>query len=200
MGKRKTTRDKVQDSAEEVATEEQQETAEIHQEDTKDEAVAVEAEQDELERLREELERAESDAAEYYDRYLRLAADFENYKKRIAREVAHRVQEANGGLMSKLVPVLDNFERALNHSEEETDFESFRKGVEMIFEQMKAVLEKEGLVPIDAVGQPFDPNLHEAMMQMESEEYETGTVMEEVEKGYKLNDRVLRHSKVTVSK
>ncbi len=146
------------------------------------------------------LEKAQAEAAQHRDRWMRLAAEFDNYKRRSARQFGELVQFANERLVTQLLPVLDNFERALNHEGDDETLESFQKGVEMIFGQLHDVLEGEGLNPFDSVGKPFDPNIHDAIMQMESEEHESGTVMEEVQKGYTLGDRVLRHTKVVVSK
>ena len=146
------------------------------------------------------LEKAQIEAAGHHDRWMRLAAEFDNYKRRSARQFGELVQSANERLVTQLLPVLDNFERALNHEGDDETLESFRKGVEMIFGQLHGVLDGEGLKPFDSVGKPFDPNIHDAIMQMESEEHESGTVMEEVQKGYTLGDRVLRHTKVVVSK
>lgn len=146
------------------------------------------------------LEKAQTEAAGHHDRWMRLAAEFDNYKRRSARQFGELVQSANERLVTQLLPVLDNFERALNHEGDDETLESFRKGVEMIFGQLHGVLDGEGLKPFDSVGKPFDPNIHDAIMQMESAEHESGTVMEEVQKGYTLGDRVLRHTKVVVSK
>jgi molecular chaperone GrpE len=146
------------------------------------------------------LEKAQTEAAGHHDRWMRLAAEFENYKRRSARQFGELVQSANERLVMQLLPVLDNFELALNHEGDDESLESFQKGVEMIFGQLHDVLESEGLKPFDSVGKPFDPNIHDAVMQMESEEHESGMVVEEVQKGYTLGDRVLRHTKVVVSK
>ena len=146
------------------------------------------------------LEKAQAEAAQHHDRWMRLAAEFDNYKRRSARQFGELVQSANERLVTQLLPVLDNFSLALNHEGDDETLESFRQGVEMIFGQLHDVLESEGLKPFDSVGKPFDPNIHDAIMQMESEEHESGTVVEEVQKGYTLGDRVLRHTKVVVSK
>ncbi|RKY70500.1 MAG: nucleotide exchange factor GrpE [Candidatus Latescibacterota bacterium] len=167
------------------------------------EAQDKQAEEEAEEKTGEEqtpLEKAQAEAAQYYDRWMRLAAEFDNYKRRSARQFAELVQSANERLVTQLLPVLDNFERALNHEGDDETLESFRKGVEMIFGQLHDVLKAEGLKSFDSVGKPFDPNIHDAIMQMESEEHESGTVMEEVQKGYTLGDKVLRHTKVVVSK
>ena len=167
------------------------------------EAQDKQAEEEAEEKTGEEqtpLEKAQAEAAQYYDRWMRLAAEFDNYKRRSARQFAELVQSANERLVTQLLPVLDNFERALNHEGDDETLESFRKGVEMIFGQLHDVLKAEGLKSFDSVGKPFDPNIHDAIMQMESEEHESGTVLEEVQKGYTLGDKVLRHTKVVVSK
>lgn len=149
---------------------------------------------------KEELEKARAEAAEKHERLLRLAAEFENYKKRVNREFASLIKTANEALITQMLPVLDNFERALNHAKGTDDFDSFRKGVEMIYSQFQDVLKKQGLQPIEAVGKPFDPNYHEAMMQVDSDKHGPDTVVEELEKGYTLNNKVIRHTRVIVSK
>ncbi|MCK5119400.1 MAG: nucleotide exchange factor GrpE, partial [Candidatus Latescibacteria bacterium] len=108
------------------------------------------------------LEKAQTEAAGHHDRWMRLAAEFDNYKRRSARQFGELVQSANERLVTQLLPVLDNFERALNHEGDDETLESFRKGVEMIFGQLHGVLDGEGLKPFDSVGKPFDPNIHDA--------------------------------------
>ena len=186
-------------AAEEVEAEVKPEVkaeAEVEEQDERAEE-GVEEKEEEQESA---LEKAKAEAAQHHDRWMRLAAEFENFRKRSSRQFAELVQSANERLVAQLLPVLDNFERALDHQGDEETLESFRKGVEMIFGQLQNVLETEGLKPLDSVGKPFDPDVHDAMMQIESKEHESGTIVEEVEKGYTLNDRVLRHAKVVVSK
>lgn len=140
---------------------------------------------------------------ELEDKLLRVAAEFDNYKKRIARQFEEMIRSANDKILVELLDVVDNFERALQHSNDDTDntdFEALRKGTELIFNQMTSLLGKYDITPIEAVGQPFDPNLHEALMQVESDEYPEGVVAMEMSRGYKQGNRVLRHSKVGVSK
>jgi molecular chaperone GrpE len=153
----------------------------------------VSAEEAEAERLQARIDELE-------DQLLRIAADFENYRKRTARQYEQQVKQANERLLSDLLEIVDNFERALSTENGENAPESFRKGVEMIFIQLTTLLTKYEVTPIDAVGQPFDPNLHEAVMQVDSDEYSEGMVALEVSKGYMLGDKVLRHSKVGVSR
>ena len=137
---------------------------------------------------------------ELEDRLLRLAAEYENYRKRSAREFQYLCQNANENIILKLLDTLDNFERALDAAKNSTDYESFRQGVELIYTHLKELLEKEGLKEIEAVCKPFDPNFHEAVTQCQSEEHEEGIVADEMCKGYMLNEKLLRPSKVVVSK
>ena len=158
--------------------------------------------------LKERLEKAEKEYKELEDRLLRLAAEFDNYKKRTAREFQSIIKNANEELISQLVETLDNFQRALdsasrsksNSTKNFNDFDSFHKGVELIYQHFIEILRKEGLKEIKAKGEKFDPYLHEAVMQQESDEFPEGVVMDEISKGYILNDKVIRHSKVIVSK
>jgi molecular chaperone GrpE len=154
----------------------------------------------EVESLRDQLAESEGKAKQLEDRLLRLAAEYDNYRKRTAREFEYLCQNANENLISKLLDTLDNFERALDSAKNSGDYESFRKGVELIYTHLKELLEKEGLKPIEAVCKPFDPNYHEAVTQCESEEHDEGIVADEMCKGYMLNEKLLRPSKVMVSK
>jgi molecular chaperone GrpE len=134
------------------------------------------------------------------DQYLRLAAEFDNYKKRTAREFGDIIKSANTRLLFSLVEIMDNFERALSPDAGSGDDDAYRRGVELIYNQLGDLLQKEGITAIESVGQVFDPNYHEALMQMESDEYEEGIVCKEVQKGYQINNKVLRHARVVVSK
>ena len=158
--------------------------------------------------LKERLEKSEKEYKELEDRLLRLAAEFDNYKKRTAREFQSIIKNANEELISRLVETLDNFQRALdsasrsksNSTKNSNDFDSFHKGVELIYQHFREILRKQGLKEIKAIGEPFDPHFHEAVMQRESDEFPEGTVIDEISRGYILNDKVIRHSKVIVSK
>lgn len=145
------------------------------------------------------LEQLRVVAEENNQRYLRTQADFENFRRRTRVEKEELAKYASAKLLEQLVPVLDNFERALTVSKDSNDYDSFAKGVDMIFRQFEQVLTQEGLSPIEAVGQPFNPEFHQAIMQVESEEHEEGIVVEEIQKGYKLKDKVLRPAMVKVS-
>lgn len=156
--------------------------------------------QTEIDLLKERLAKSEGQVKELEDRLLRLAAEYDNYRKRTAREFEAICQNANENLILKILDTLDNFERALDSAKNSTDYENFRKGVELIYTHLKELLKKEGLKEIEAVCKPFDPNYHEAVTQCESEEHEEGIVADEMCKGYMLNDKLLRPSKVVVSK
>jgi molecular chaperone GrpE len=150
--------------------------------------------------LREQLKAKEDEAKTNYDRFLRQTADLENFKKRANREREDASRFANEGLVKELLPVVDNLERAISHTKEGGDGESFVEGVEMILKGLIDALAKHGVVQITSVGQPFDPQLHEAMAQVESADHEPNTVLQEHQKGYLLKDRLLRPSLVTVVK
>lgn len=145
-------------------------------------------------------EEYETKLKEQEDRYLRLAAEFENYKKRTARQFEQMTIQSAERIITPLLEVVDNFSRALEAAEKSSDFDSLKKGTELILQQIKAVFDREGLEEIPAVGEPFDPNLHEAMMQVESDEHDEGIIVQEIIRGYKLKGRVIRHSRVAVSK
>ena len=154
----------------------------------------------EVESLSEELERVSSELDETKDKFLRGLADFDNYRKRVAREREQLVRCANEDLIKRMLEVVDNLERALDAAAETHDLGAFKKGVELIYEHLKEVLTKEGLCPIACLGETFDPNFHEAVMAIEKEGEDSDKVIEEVQKGYTLDGRVIRPSKVVVSK
>jgi molecular chaperone GrpE len=134
------------------------------------------------------------------DEYLRLAAEFDNYKKRTTRDYVSLVKTANEGLIVELLELLDNFERAFKSREENSDAEAYHKGVSLLYDKLLGVLSREGLKRFDSVGQVFDPRLHEAVMQVEDDEAEPDTVATELQAGYTLNDKVIRHARVGVVK
>lgn len=150
--------------------------------------------------LEAELKQSKDQAEEYYNHLQRLQADFDNYRKRTQKEKEETVKYATERILEGLLPILDNFERAVNSSKTNQDFDAFSQGVDMILKQMQNTLAKEGLAAIEAVGQPFDPKLHDAVLQVDSEEHPENTVVEELQKGYYLKDKVLRPSMVKVSR
>ncbi len=135
---------------------------------------------------------------EHEQKFLRLSADFANYKRRVEKEKSDIYRSANERLMVSLLSVIDNMERALSHAEESSK-ESFVSGVEMVFKNMMEVVAKEGLKDIEAMDQPFDPNQHHAVMTEAKEGYDSDYVIAVLQKGYLLNDKVIRHAMVKVS-
>lgn len=152
----------------------------------------------ELEDLRAEAAKAK----EHWEKLVRTAADFDNYKKRAARERQDAVKYANESLVEKLIPVMDTFEMAMTaaNSAQAGEMQSFQAGVNMIYQQLKRVLVEAGIEEIDASAQPFDPNLHEAVSQQETAEVPEGRVVQQLRKGYKLRDRLVRPASVVVAK
>lgn len=154
----------------------------------------------ELAKLREQLESKMKEAKENYDRYLRQVAELENFRKRAGRERDDAIRFANEALVKDLLPVVDNLERAVAHSKDGGNGKPLVEGVEMVLKAFFDILAKHGVVPIAAVGRPFDPEKHEAMAQIESGTHEPNTVVEEYHKGYLLRDRLLRPALVSVAK
>jgi molecular chaperone GrpE len=150
------------------------------------------------------LEDRAAKADEHWDRLLRTAADLENFKKRAARERIEAAQSAGAALLLKLLPVLDHLEMAQAAAQEaaapQGGIESLQAGVAMIQQQLKGILAESGLEEIDAGGKPFDPTLHEAVSQMESADVPEGWVVQQLRKGYKLRDRLLRPATVIVAR
>lgn len=132
-------------------------------------------------------------------KYLRLMAEFQNYKKRVAKEKSDIHSYANEKIVTELLEVLDNFERALA-TDNSTDVEGYAQGMKLIFDQLLGVLTKSGLVEMKALGEEFDPNMHNAVMTADSEEYDSNKVCSVLQKGYTLNGKVIRPSMVTVAK
>jgi len=150
--------------------------------------------------LEEKLQAAERQAQENHDRFLRVAAELDNFRKRKEREIGDLRKYANQTLLKELLAVVDNLERALAASRETSEPEGLRDGVEMTLKELLKIFEKFGVQPIEALQQPFDPNLHEAVMQESSDAVPANTVVKELQKGYLLRDRLLRPSMVVVSK
>ncbi len=150
----------------------------------------------------EELKERAAKADEHWDRLLRTTADFDNFKKRAAREKQDAIKYANESLLQKLIPILDNFEMAQSATQAaQTDAaQSLQTGVNMIHQQLKNALSEAGLEELDASGKAFDPNLHEAVSQQETNDHPEGQVVQQLRKGYKFRDRLLRPASVVVAK
>jgi len=138
-------------------------------------------------------------AEEHQQRLLRVQADYDNFRRRTRQEKEELYKYAASDLLEKLLPVLDNFDRALATAQGGSDYDALLKGIDMIFRQFQQVLEQTGLTSMEAVGQPFNPEYHEAVMKVEDEEHEEGIVLEELQKGYMFKDKVLRPAMVKVS-
>jgi molecular chaperone GrpE len=148
-----------------------------------------------------ELRAKAAKADEHWDKYVRSTADFDNFKKRAARERTEAIRYANEGLLEKRLPIGDNFEAALAAANASaTNVESLKTGVQMIYTQLKSFLSDAGLEEIDALGKAFDPNLHEAVSQQPSAEVQEGQVLQQMRKGYKYRDRLIRPAMVVVAK
>lgn len=188
-------------------SEEQKKEAQTPEDEVKKEAGSAEAtetpEEDNAPEAENTEEKAEEKTEEKADdgneKYVRLMADFQNYKKRVAKEKNDIREYATEKLVMELLPVLDNFERALAASAED-DPAGYAKGMELIFTQMVTELQKSGLTEVEAEGQDFDPTKHNAVMTEENEELESGKVSKVLQKGYALNDKVIRPSMVAVTK
>jgi len=146
------------------------------------------------------LQEKEKEAAENYDKYIRAVADLENYKKRAARDKADFIKYGNENIIKDILPLVDNLDRALQHAENSGDFESFKKGLKLLQDQLLCTLEKHGVQKIECTEKEFDPNVHEAMFQIDSDAHGENKIVEELERGYILNGRLLRPAKVSVCK
>jgi molecular chaperone GrpE len=168
-----------------------------------DEAIVAEAEEetDPLQKLRQEIVVAKEEAGKNWDLYLRERADLENARKRHQRDREEAIRFANDRLLREMIPVLDNLERAVGHAEQgDDDNQGLLEGVNMTINQFRKVLEDFGVKPINALGEDFDPNLHQAMGHVETTDQAPNTVTSEFQKGYLLNDRLLRPSLVMVAR
>lgn len=142
----------------------------------------------------------EKEAADNYDKYLRTAAEFDNFRKRAAREKSEAIKYGNESLLKDLLPIVDSLDRAMEHAEGASDIKAFTEGLRLIQNQLVCLLEKCGVTKVECQNKAFDPTFHEAMLQVESNEHEDNQVVCEFEKGYVLNGRLLRPSKVSVCK
>lgn len=158
-----------------------------------------EEELNEMEKLQNEINQMKEEANKWKDKFLRKMAEFDNYKKRVEQDQLQLIKYANEKLIKDLLPIIDDFERSLTFSKDELKNNSILQGVEMVYNKFMKVLSDYGLKKIEALNQPFDFNYHEALLQVPKDGVDPLTVIEEVEKGYLLNDKVIRHSKVIVS-
>jgi molecular chaperone GrpE len=153
----------------------------------------------EMEQLKNELEEKSKKCEEYLNMLQRTAAEFDNYKKRTAKEMGSIYNDAAVDVVNAFLPVVDNIERAVQASSKETDSASLKEGIELVYRQFKEVMGKLGVEEIKSLGEIFDPNLHNAVMHVEDPEYDESVIIEEFQKGYILKDKVIRYSMVKVA-
>ncbi len=197
---------KEQEESKEVLEGEETVQPDLEVEETPEEAAAkaaaIEAEVKEAfsdENLEEKQDKKDIAIADLTDRLKRSMAEFDNFRKRSEKEKATMFDMGVGSIAEKILPVVDNFERAMEAAPKEGDGKAFAEGIAMIYNQLKKTLEDLGVKPIDCVGQPFDPNFHNAVMHVEDESLGENVVAEELLKGYMYKDSVLRHSMVKVA-
>lgn len=154
----------------------------------------------EVQVLEEKLGQAQKEVAESKDRYIRLYAEFENFRKRAQREKEEFTRFAAEQVIKDLLPILDDLERALSHAEKSQEIKGLIEGMRLVEKQWTTSLEKAGLTPFSSLGQPFDPHMHEAMAQIETDQQAPGTVVQEYRKGYRIHDRLIRPALVAVAK
>lgn len=162
--------------------------------------VAEQEPEDELTRLQKALDAKTQEAKDHLDARLRLQAEFDNFKKRKDKEIQDFRRYANEDILREMLSVADDFDRAIGAAEQTHKLEDFLKGIEMIFDKFLGALKRKGIKEIEAEGQPFNPEIHEAVMQMERDDVEEGMVVSVFQKGYMLHDRVIVAPKVAVSK
>ncbi len=154
---------------------------------------------EEVEELKAKCEEKSKQCEEYFNMLQRTAAEFDNYKKRTAREKEALYMDATGDVVAAFLPVVDNIERAIQAADNDAGGTSLKEGIELVYRQFKDVMKKLNVEVIEAVGKEFDPNLHNAVSHVDDEEYGENVVVEEFQKGYILKDKVIRHSMVKVA-
>ncbi len=155
--------------------------------------------EEKLNQAKDKVEQLEKEVLDYKDKLLRKAAEFENYKKRTENDQLNLIKYSAESFIVKLLPVVDDLERSLQHIDNAKDIDSLKQGIKLVYDKFVKVLNDQGVKPIDAVGKPFDVHYHDAMLQQPAKDVEPHTVINELEKGYMYKDRVIRHSKVIVS-
>lgn len=164
------------------------------------EDLGADAEIDELDLLNNELSEAQSKADEYMDGWQRSRAEFANYKKRVERERRQMYQNASAGIIKNYLDIMDDLKRALENRPHDGDGAAWSEGIELIYRKLQATLENEGVQPMNASGQVFDPNLHEAISLEENLNHESGEIIEVIKEGYMMEERVIRPASVRVAK
>jgi molecular chaperone GrpE len=180
---------------------EQEEIIEELEEDTQEAAPSEEAEEevDPMAELRQQLEDAQQEAGENLAGWQRAQAEFINYKKRIEREQTQLFENASARVIKRFLDVLDDLDRALQNAPENGEAAEWAAGIDLVNRKLLTILENEGVTAMETIGEMFDPNLHEAIAQEESEDHESGQIIEEIQKGYLIGERVLRAALVRVA-
>lgn len=150
--------------------------------------------------LNKEIEKLTTELDDLKDKYLRTVAEFDNYKRRRSKDIIDIIERANEQFGLEILPVIDDFERSLNSESKRKSYKLLKQGNELIYQKLISVLKKQGIEPIESVGQNFNPELHEAIMQIEDKQKPSNIVINEALKGYRLKDKVLRYSQVVVNK
>ncbi len=189
-------KDQKEPMQEQEIQEQEMENVEQEQASTDGDRRAVE----ELEALQQELVECQAKAEEYLDGWQRSRAEFMNYKKRVEREQAQTYQLAAGNILRRYLDIMDDLERALKNRPQEGEGAAWADGIDLIARKLLSYMESEGVTQMEAEGKEFDPNLHEAVTSEESDEYESGQVIEVIKQGYMIGDRVLRPAMVRVAR
>lgn len=179
----------------------EKQTAETAAEEKAEKTAAEEPQAEEEELTPEaQLKKAEDEIAEWKDKYLRQAAEFDNYRKRVVKEKADLIRNGGERMVTAILPIIDDFERAHDNMDKMEDVQAVKEGVALIIDKFLTTLKREGLEKIDAVGKPFDVDFHEAIAMVPGQPDEMrGKVLDCVQTGYMLNDKVIRHAKVAVA-
>ncbi|HKI79856.1 MAG TPA: nucleotide exchange factor GrpE [Ignavibacteriaceae bacterium] len=175
-----------------------------HDKESKEEKIKTEKSEKEIAKDNEnssdgKIESLENEIEELKDKLLRKAAEFENYKRRTENDQINLIKYGGENLILKLLPVIDDFERSMQHMENAKDVNAIKDGIKLVYDKLIKMLNDQGIKKIEAVGKPFDVDYHEALMQRKDDNFPPHTVLDELEKGYMYKDRVIRHSKVIVS-
>lgn len=189
---------KSEDMAE--AQGEEKVTEEPKSADTKKKKSKKTKEQKKIEELQSKKMELEIQVNQLNDKNLRKIAEFENYKRRTEKEFLAHLEFANEGLIMEILPVLDDFERFIEHAEDTEETKTFKEGVELVYKKLFSALEKKGLKVMEVIGEEFNSEKHEALMQVDSDKVESGYIVDQHLKGYLINEKVIRHAQVLVAK
>jgi molecular chaperone GrpE len=171
-----------------------------HQQDAADSSVHKEQKKEKFHKLHEQMDKLQAEKDELFAKLQRLSADYVNYQKRSAKQISESIAYEKEMIIKSLLPVLDNFEHTLNSVKNMEDIESVHKGVKIIYDQILSIFKSHGVEQIGSVGQKFDPSCHQAIMQETQAGKEDGVILKELQKGYRLGDKVLRAGRVVVNK